>query len=76
MIARPMLYLLTVDTSHLQATKNMIKKLDFLLGRVENIVGEGENIWLPAFGYQHSLVFLQCFQKASYTVVLKVGIEW
>ena len=28
----------------------------------ENIVGEGENA-----GYQHFLLFLQCFQKASFS---------
>ena len=35
-------------------------KLKFGLGRVENIVGKGENA-----GYQHFLLFPQCFQKAS-----------
>ena len=29
--------------------------------RVENIVEKGENA-----GYQHFLLFLQCFQKASF----------
>ena len=32
-----------------------------VLGRVENIVGKGENA-----GYQHFLLFLQCFQKDSF----------
>ena len=32
----------------------------FALGRIENIVGKGENA-----GYQHFLLFPQCFQKAS-----------
>ena len=36
------------------------QKLKFDMGRVENIVGKGENA-----GYQHFLLFLQCFQKAS-----------
>ena len=36
---------------------------------VENIVGKGENA-----GYQHSLLFPQCFQKASLQESLKVGI--
>ena len=31
----------------------------FILGKVENSVGKGENA-----GYQHFLLFLQCFQKA------------
>ena len=36
----------------------MTEKLKFVLGRVENIVGKGENA-----GYLHFLLFLQCFQK-------------
>ena len=32
----------------------------FVFERVENIVGKGENA-----GYQHFLLFPQCFQKAS-----------
>ena len=38
---------------------------------VENIVGKGENA-----GYQHFLLFPQCFQKASFPASLKVGIVW
>ena len=34
----------------------VIKKLKFVLGRVENIVGKGEHA-----GYQHFLLFPQCF---------------
>ena len=40
---------------------NGIQKVEFVLGRVENIVGKGENV-----GYQHFLLFSQCFQKASF----------
>ena len=47
----------------------MSEKLKFGLGRVENIVGKGENA-----GYQHFLLFPQCFQKASYTGSSKVQI--
>ena len=36
----------------------MNKKLNFILGRVGNIVGKGENA-----GNQHFLLFLQCFQR-------------
>ena len=50
---------------------NLIEKLKFVLGRVENIVGKGENA-----GYQHFLLFLQCFQKTSFPGSLKVGIVW
>ena len=38
---------------------------------VENIVGKGENA-----GYQHFLIFPQCFQKAFFPGLLKVGIVW
>ena len=46
----------------------MTEKLTFFFGggRVENIVGIGENA-----GYQHFLLFPQCFQKVSCTGVLK-----
>ena len=37
------------------------QKLQLALGRVENIVGKGENA-----GYQHFLLFPQCFQKLSF----------
>ena len=50
---------------------NMAEKLKFVLGRVENIVVKGENA-----GYQHFLLFLQCFQKASFQGTLKIGIVW
>ena len=50
---------------------NVTEKMKFSLGRVENIVGKGENA-----GYQHFLVFPQCFQKASFSGTLKVGIVW
>ena len=39
------------------------------MGRVENIVGKGENA-----SYQHFLLFSQCFHKASNTGSLKVVI--
>ena len=47
----------------------LTQKLKFLLIRVENIVGNGENA-----GYHHFLLFPQCFQKVSFPKVLKVGI--
>ena len=37
--------------------------------RVENIVGNGDNA-----SYQHFLLFPQCFQKASSSRLLKLGI--
>ena len=45
--------------------------MKFVLGRVENIVGKGENA-----GYQRFLLFPQCSQKASYPGSLKVLIVW
>ena len=39
--------------------------------QVENIVGKGENA-----GFQHFLLFPQCFQKATFSLFLKVGIVW
>ena len=50
---------------------NVTEKLKFDLERVENIVGKGENA-----GNQDFLLFPQCFQRASYTGLLKVGIVW
>ena len=40
-----------------------------LLDRVENTVGKGENA-----GYQHLLLFLQCFPKPRFLRSIKVGI--
>ena len=43
-------------------------KINFALGRVENILGKGENA-----GYQHFLLFPQCFQKASFSEFLTLS---
>ena len=45
---------------------NLTEKLKFVLGKVENIVGKGENA-----GFQHFLLFPQCFQKPSFLKVVK-----
>ena len=45
----------------------MTENLKFVLERVENIMGKGENA-----GYQHFLI--QCFQKAPFQGSLKVWI--
>ena len=50
---------------------NLAENFKFGLGRVENSVGKGENA-----GYQHFLLFPQCFQKPSVSGSLKVGIVW
>ena len=51
--------------------KDVTENLKFVLERVENIVGKGENA-----GYKHFLLFPLCFQKASFSGSLKVGIVW
>ena len=43
----------------------------FLSDRAENTVGKGENA-----GYQHFLLFPQCFPKSYSLGSLKVGIVW
>ena len=40
-----------------------------VFGKVENIVGKGENA-----GYQHVVIFPQCFQKASFQGSLRLGL--
>ena len=50
---------------------NVTKELKFVIGRVENTEGKGENA-----GYQHFLLFRQCFQNASFLVLLKARIVW
>ena len=45
---------------------NVAEKLKFVFGRVEKIVGKGENA-----GYQHFLLFPSCFEKAS---LLELGL--
>ena len=40
----------------------LIQKLKFVLRRVENIVGKGENA-----GYQHFHLFPECFQKLFFS---------
>ena len=45
--------------------------MKFDLKRLENLVGKGENA-----GYQHFLLFPQCFQKFCMSESLKAGIVW
>ena len=49
-----------------QQNKFHFKKLIFVLEREENIVGKGGNA-----GYQHFLLFPQCFQKGFFPRVVK-----
>ena len=55
----------------INVTRNVSLQVHFVLGRVENIMGKGENA-----GYQHFLLFLQCFQKLSFSRSLKVRTVW
>ena len=54
-----------LDLSRLKAfadgNLNVYQKLTLTLGIIENIVGKGENA-----GYQHFLLFPQCFHKGSF----------
>ena len=45
---------------------NEARKLEFALGKVGNIFGEGENA-----GYQHFLLFQKCFLKSAFSGVIK-----
>ena len=49
----------------------VLKMMTIVFDRVENIVGRGENA-----GFQHFLLFPQCFQKAFYSESLEIGIVW
>ena len=65
-----------LDMSRLKAfaddhSKVNLKTKFALGGGAENIVGKGNNA-----GYQHFLLFPQCFQKASFLGSVKVGIVW
>ena len=50
---------------------NVHEKLKFCEGKVENIVGKGENA-----GFHNFFLFPQCFQKLSISGFFKVGIVW
>ena len=61
-----------LDWSKLKALADdkikLAKIMIFVFDNIENMVGKGENA-----GYQHFLLFPQCFQKASFSGSLKVG---
>ena len=50
---------------------NETEKLKLVLGRIESIVGKGEDA-----GNQNFLLFQQYFQKACFSRLIKVGIVW
>ena len=49
--------------------KKVTKRLEIVMLRIENILGKAENA-----GYQHFLLFPQCFQMPSLSGSLKVWI--
>ena len=57
---------INLDLSELRAfvdnNFNVAQMEWFFFDKIENMVGKGENA-----GYQHFLLFLQCFQKANTT---------
>ena len=59
------------NSKHLPMTIIPTQKLKFALGIAENIVGKGENAC-----YQHFLLFPLCFQKLSFSEMLKVRFVW
>ena len=62
-----------IDWSKLKAfaddKTNVAKMANFAFDRIENIAGKEENA-----GYQHFLLFPQCFPNANISGSLKVGI--
>ena len=48
---------------------SLAQMVQFFIDRVENIMGKGEHA-----GYQHFLLFPQCFQKVSFPGALKGSI--
>ena len=50
---------------------NITQNIKVVFHRIENIVGKEENA-----GYQHFLLFPQCFQKAFSSSTSKVAIVW
>ena len=64
---------LTLDWTKLKAfaddKSNVALAKISVFHRVENIVGNGDNT-----GYQHFLLFPQCFQQANFLGSLKIGI--
>ena len=44
---------------------------EFVLERIENIIGKGENA-----SNQHFLLFPQCFQRTPSLGSLKFGVVW
>ena len=65
-----MFRLFQIESICRQQTKCNLKT-EIPSGVVENIAGKGENA-----GYQHFLLFPQCFQMASVLWLSKVGIVW
>ena len=62
-----------LNSKHLHTiNQNAIEKLKFVLGKVENMVGRGENAGFPAFSPVPTMFTKGLFLRGS----LKVGIVW
>ena len=59
------------NSKHLQKKKTVTENFKFVMGTVENFMEKGESA-----GYQHVLLFSQCFLKGSSAGSLKVVIVW
>ena len=63
------------DQSNLKAFEDdildVVQMMICVTDWLENIMGKGENA-----GYQHFLLFPQCFRKTAFPVSFKVGIVW
>ena len=62
---------LTNLKAHTKDKSNVTQMFGLFFHRKENNVGKGENA-----GYQHFLLFPQCFQKASSPGLFIPGIVW
>ena len=54
--------LVQIECNFAEDKSNITQNLKFDLGRVENILRKGENA-----GYQHFLLFSECFQRFSFS---------
>ena len=49
--------------------------IEFVLDRLENVMGKRKQCWLPAL-FSLPPLFQQCVQKLSFSALLKFGIVW
>ena len=61
--------ILPSSTLFVENNFRMVDMVQFFFDRIENIVEKGENA-----GFQNFLSFTQCFQKACFSALLKMGL--